>query len=1004
MTLIKSGSILRIQHSFISLFFLLSFFNLKAETTSQMPNGWTNGSGGVISTLAELRWLSETTDAWDEDWELGANIDASDTRTWNNGKGFYPIGRHTTQNDISSELNHFEGNFDGRYYKISNLYISSSARLIGLFGNAKGSQIKNVGLTQIDYSYDSTAISYVGGIAGILDENSNIYNSFVSGQINTKDTTANVSIGGISGSMHYETTSISNSHVNLNFNAPNSLIGGISAQAAGEVTLCFSVGYIIGRQAGGIIAHGPQVYENFSAANITGDTVGGIGVNPSNGNENTGHHTNHAIGQININKMGGGIFGYNPPFVGIAGSINNYFDTNTTSISVGIGNQNIARITPLSTIEFAEASNFPDWDFNTVWEINTIEDIDPNPRPYLQWIIVLKFSADSNGSISGDTSQFHNPGFDGEPVTAIPNEGYYFSCWQDGDGNTVDTSATLSLENLTDDLTLTATFSRIAHEVTYHASDNGSINGDTLQEVFHFDSTEEVIAAPDSGYHFLHWDNNGEVFDEDSNLVIDSIQSDLSLTAIFSINSYKVAFKAGENGSVSHTDTLTVDFGNNTPEVTAIANEGYLFQEWQNLSGEAISSANPLTLTNIHSDSTIIATFRIKPTYTLTFTTDNNGVLIGDSMQTIQHNEDANAITAVANSEFKFSGWFDEQEQLFSSENPLTLKNVLQDYMLKAIFINENSYSVHFLSDSNGYLMGDDTQFVPYNQPSDTIEAIANEHYHFVGWFDQANNLIDTNHTLIINPVLNDTTLTAKYQINNYTITFKTSEVGSLQGDTIQTIEYGESSTPVTALDQKGYDFVGWYNKENQNINENATITIDSVTEDQTISAIYDTQSYSFSAAPFGGSGIVNLSGSSARYGDTFTYEILVNQYSLDSAVYNGINITSNLIDSSGILMHRFAAEENGHLDVYFSNEIRTSLYNSPIPFKYHLIHDKIALSSSEQVQVYITNIHGMRVSETYVLNNGYLEIPLENIAPGIHFIILEKSLTERSVELFYRN
>ena len=115
------------------LFFIPIIFlsHLNAETAPVMPSGWVDDSGGEISSLAELRWLSETPDAWDEEWVQIAHINASDTRTWNvvsrdsiSGKdtitlydtlGFNPIGNYS----VTFKGVAFTGNYDGQHYKLT---------------------------------------------------------------------------------------------------------------------------------------------------------------------------------------------------------------------------------------------------------------------------------------------------------------------------------------------------------------------------------------------------------------------------------------------------------------------------------------------------------------------------------------------------------------------------------------------------------------------------------------------------------------------------------------------------------------------------------------------------------------------------------------------------------------------------------------------------------------------------------------------------------------------
>jgi hypothetical protein len=89
------------------------------------------------------------------DYYLANDIDCSCTSGWNGGAGFEPIGNYS---------NEFTGTFDGKGYKITNLYINrSTTDYVGLFGfTGSGSEIKDVGLEEVNVSGDL----YVGGLVG----------------------------------------------------------------------------------------------------------------------------------------------------------------------------------------------------------------------------------------------------------------------------------------------------------------------------------------------------------------------------------------------------------------------------------------------------------------------------------------------------------------------------------------------------------------------------------------------------------------------------------------------------------------------------------------------------------------------------------------------------------------------------------------------------------------------------------------------------------------------
>ena len=77
-----------------------------AETTASTPLGSGSSSDPYqIASLANLRWLSETSSAWASTFVQTKDIDASETKGWNDSLGFSPIGDGITA---------FKGIYHGR--------------------------------------------------------------------------------------------------------------------------------------------------------------------------------------------------------------------------------------------------------------------------------------------------------------------------------------------------------------------------------------------------------------------------------------------------------------------------------------------------------------------------------------------------------------------------------------------------------------------------------------------------------------------------------------------------------------------------------------------------------------------------------------------------------------------------------------------------------------------------------------------------------------------------
>ncbi len=98
----------------------------------------------------------------DEFIELGADIDLSGTGNWN------PIG--TEAQTTKSVDTIFNGHFDGKDHKISNLKIHdtvSSAKSLGLFSTLNGSaEVKNIAFENVDIEIKAEQKTFVGSVAG----------------------------------------------------------------------------------------------------------------------------------------------------------------------------------------------------------------------------------------------------------------------------------------------------------------------------------------------------------------------------------------------------------------------------------------------------------------------------------------------------------------------------------------------------------------------------------------------------------------------------------------------------------------------------------------------------------------------------------------------------------------------------------------------------------------------------------------------------------------------
>jgi hypothetical protein len=151
------------------IYFFLAFLS-PFLVHSQYSGG--NGSADspyLISSLDDLKMLSDSATHWNRYFKLIQDIDASTTKTWNAGKGFNPIANFG---------GNFKGGFDGNNHSINNLFIDrGNDSYVGLFGSMSAGYIRNLTLVNCyinAYSVIGTLVGHMGSYDNEIPEVSNV--------------------------------------------------------------------------------------------------------------------------------------------------------------------------------------------------------------------------------------------------------------------------------------------------------------------------------------------------------------------------------------------------------------------------------------------------------------------------------------------------------------------------------------------------------------------------------------------------------------------------------------------------------------------------------------------------------------------------------------------------------------------------------------------------------------------------------------------------------------
>ena len=234
-----------------------------------------------------------------------------------------------------------------------------------------------------------------------------------------------------------------------------------------------------------------------------------------------------------------------------------------------------------------------------------------------------------------------------------------------------------------------------------------------------------------------------------------------------------------------------VEYGHTATKPVEPTLKGYTFVGWY-LDGEE----EPFDFgTTITSDITLTAKWEINK-YTVTF--DSYGGSKVDP-QVVEYGLYAQEPEEPTLKGFTFAYWYlDDENEAYDFENtPVTA-----DITLTAKW-EINKYTVTFDSYGGSKV---DPQVVEYGLYAQEPEEPTLKGFTFAYWYlDDENEAYDFENT----PVTADITLTAKWNINKYTVAFNTD--GGTPVPPAQEVEYGLTATEPAAPEKTGYTFDGWY-------------------------------------------------------------------------------------------------------------------------------------------------------------------------------------------------
>ena len=304
------------------------------------------------------------------------------------------------------------------------------------------------------------------------------------------------------------------------------------------------------------------------------------------------------------------------------------------------------------------------------------------------------------------------------------------------------------------------------HNVTFKNWDNSVLK---TEEVAYSKSATAPTTPPRTGYTFTAWD-----------IAFSNVITDLTVTATYSINHYNVNFKDW-NGNILKTESVAYLGSATAP--TSPTRVGHTFTSWD------------VAYSSITADLNVTAVYSINSYLVQFYNWDDSPI---GTPQPVNYGSGAVAPTNPTRLHYTFKGW----DVLFD--------NIVGDLGVKATFAI-NTFTVTFKND-DGSIIGT-PQTIDYGSAATAPNSPTRTGYKFKNW------------SLPFNFVSDNMTITAVYDINVYTVTFKNWD-GSTIG-ALQSIDYGASAVAPANPTHLGFTFTGW------------SVAFDKITSDLTVDAVF---------------------------------------------------------------------------------------------------------------------------------------------------------------------
>ncbi len=532
--------------------------------------------------------------------------------------------------------------------------------------------------------------------------------------------------------------------------------------------------------------------------------------------------------------------------------------------------------------------------FDTELHCDSVVILNLTVTPISACEFTVHVEAGENGTILGDTVVAHGT----DAIFTVKADNCYYIETITKDGAAFDFAAQSTEVPVTFDSvyanghTLSATFAKFEYTVTATAHGEGTI---TATATFPCDSAVVYNYVAATGYHIdsVKIDDELTVYtDENTNegsKDFGNIAANHTMDVYYSINHYTVNITGGAHGTVTPEGEQTVTYGAR-PELTFNTTEGCYALASLMVNGVLIdTTCTTFTLDSIKTNTEVVVTFD-SAYYQVVVTRSGNG------SGTINGNYDDVAGEYICDSRVTFDVIADEGSHIdtviWNGETHAYTGHVMDDIFGVTHIAHDMDIYVAFTldkmhltttTDGHGTINPADTLIDYGTSATVTVIADSADGYHIATitsgeqtWSNTANE--GTVHEFTLESVTTDTTISATFALNNYTVAVETTGEGTVTASA-ETVVHGESlDFTITAGDCHFIDSVFINGVEQTIADDNSTVVTYSnvVIPDGVVRVVFSKIPYDLTATYDNTQGTVS-NDTTVSCGDSHTFVITPN-------------------------------------------------------------------------------------------------------------------------------